>query len=75
MQLELSGTIVHGTIQTDCPVDLPDASRVTIVVKPCDESSPSEGDAEWQAFLNRCRERPSRVGRGYRNREELYDRR
>ena len=74
MQLVLSGTIVRGAIQTDRPVELPDASLVTIVLKSREEVASPNGEAVWQSFLERCRTSPSQVGRGYRNREELYDR-
>lgn len=74
MQLVLSGTIVRGAIHTDRPVELPDASLVTIVLKSREEVTSSTEESVWQSFLDRCRTSPSQVGRGYQNREELYDR-
>ena len=74
MQLVLAGTIVRGAIHTDRPVELPDDSLVTIVLKSREADSSSDEETVWLSFLNRCRTSPSQVGRGYRNREELYDR-
>ena len=38
MQLVVFGTIRNGAIILDHPIDLPDGTRVTLTIQPCDET-------------------------------------
>jgi hypothetical protein len=74
MRTETTGTVVHGSLQLDRPIDLPDQSRVHIAV---------ESEDDWRvrfevglrALRKLCEDRPIHAsGRRY-TRDELHERR
>lgn len=72
MNAQVTGTVIDGGLQLDCPVDLPDRSRVNITIEPI---SKADQTAAWEAFKRRLKERPIHSGGRHFTREELHERR
>ena len=73
MKTELTGTVVDGGLQLDERVDLPEESRVHVLIQPI--SAPSSRWAAAMEDLKRlCREHPINSGGLRYTREELHER-
>ena len=69
-----TATVVAGEIKLDDPIDLPDRSRVTVLIEP------TIADAtNWQEAMTRleelCHDHPIRSGGQRFSRDELHERR
>ncbi len=74
MRTETTGIVVGGGLEVDRPIDLPDRSRVRVVVEP---------EVDWRFRFNAgltalrrlCVERPIHAGGRRYTRDELHERR
>lgn len=75
MTTTLTGTFVDGAIQLDQPVDLPNHSRVTVLIQlppPADwRERMQQGLKAWREF---CDQHPTGSGGVKFSRDELYER-
>lgn len=69
-----TATVLAGEIKLDDPIDLPDRSRVTVLIEPS-----SVETASWQEAMTRleelCRDHPVSSGGQRFSRDELHERR
>jgi hypothetical protein len=74
MITETTGIVVHGALELDQRLDLPDQSRVRVAVEPMESwrSRFKEGLESWKAF---CEEHPVHSGGRRYTRDELHERR
>lgn len=72
-----AATYVNGVFQPTVPVDLPDHTRVTVIVQsPSIESEtrPAPGTREaFPVYLEHLRNSSISSGTGWRGRDELYE--
>ena len=74
MKTETTGTVVAGVLQLDERLDLPDNSRVRVVIQPLEEwrTRFQSGLKEWKQL---CQDRPVDSGGRRYTRDELHERR
>jgi hypothetical protein len=74
MRTETTGTIVHGGLQLDNLIDLPDQCRVRVAIEPVVDWR-SRFNVGLQALQKLCEDRPIHAGGRRYTREELHERR
>ncbi len=74
MRTETTGIVVHGCLQLDHQIELPDQSRVRVAVEP-EEDWRIRFNAGLQALQKLCEERPIHAGGRRYTRDELHERR
>ena len=74
MKTQITATVINGTLKLDQPIDLPDDSRVRIVVEPLADSCQRWATA-LEALQKLTREHPIGSGGVRYTREELHERR
>ena len=74
MKVETSGTVVAGELRLDQRLDLPDRTRVSVVVEPLQDWQTRfrAGLDSWKLF---CEEHPVHAGGQRYSRNELHERR
>ena len=73
MRTETTGTILHGSLQLDHPIDLPDNSRVRVAVEP-EENWRARFNAGLQTLQQLSNDHPIHAGGRRYNRDELHER-
>jgi hypothetical protein len=68
-----TATVEKGQLKLDQPVELPDHSRVNLVIEPVSES-PQNPLVAWESLQRRARQRPIRSGGRHFTRDELHER-
>ncbi len=74
MKTLLTATVENGQLKLDRPLDLPERSRVSLVVVPLPESEDARL-AAWASLKQRLRQRPIHSGGRRFTRDELHERR
>jgi len=73
LETQVEGTLVDGVVRLDENVDIPNNSRVTIIIRELDQNQ-SEQKAALQSFLKRADDRRF-TSEGERfSRDELHER-
>jgi len=73
MKTQMTATVVNGTLKLDQPIDLPDDSRVTVLIEPVPGST-RDSMSSWKAIQERSKQSPLHTGGHRFSREELYER-
>jgi hypothetical protein len=73
MKTEMTGTVVDGGIRLDERVDLPNDSRVQVMLQPLSVPM-TRWSTAMEAFKRLCREHPIDSGGLRYTREELHER-
>lgn len=71
---QVNATVVHGALQLDQPLPLPDQSRVRVQIEPIEEIG-AGWPQRFAAFQRLCDERPIDSGGRRWTRDELHERR
>jgi hypothetical protein len=74
MKLHATGTVERGQLKLDDALDLPDRTRVNLVVEAISETAQS-GASAWASLQQRLRERPIHSGGIRFTRDQLHERR
>jgi hypothetical protein len=74
MRTETTGTVIHGGLQLDRPIELPDRSRVRVAVEPEDDWR-ERFNAGLRTLNKLCEDRPIHAGGRRYTRDELHERR
>ncbi|MGH7202591.1 MAG: hypothetical protein ACREJB_18435 [Planctomycetaceae bacterium] len=74
MKAEVTATLIDDMLKLDHPIELPNHSRVRVIVEPVSETNVSWKSA-MEAFKRLCEEHPIHSGGLRYTREELHERR